>query len=206
MNIRTEVWLGNEIRFVEYKPGKWDGVAVDICKALDIKSARRAMSGLRSDGVHTMNVIDRLGREQTVNTIDARNIYLLVFKSRKKEAVRFQDWVFDIIETLRNSEGLEGFQIFRMLDKEHQREAMNRLKSNLTNPIKVDYIKANSIANKAVSTMYGYPKMIKKGEMTPEMLVPRQEILDETVNLMGVNSKFNLGISISETVQGKYLN
>lgn len=206
MNIRVETWMGHEIRFVEFKPGKWDGVAVDICKALDIKSARRAMSGLRSDGVHTMNVMDRLGREQTVNTIDSRNIYLLVFKSRKKEAGQFQDWVFDILETLRNAEGLEGFQIFRMLDKEHQREAMSRLKSSLAQPVRVDFIKANSIANKTVSTMHGYPKMIKKDDMTPDMLVVRQEVLDETVSLIGVNTKFNLGLSISKTVQDKYLN
>jgi Rha family phage regulatory protein len=95
---------------------------------------------------------------------------------------------------------------FRMLDKEHQKEAMDRLKSGLTNPVRVNFIKANSIANKTISTMYGYPKAIKKCEMSPNMLVPRQEILDETVNLMALSAKFNLDLSISKAVQGKYLN
>jgi prophage antirepressor-like protein len=204
MNIRVENWLGNEIRFVEVKPGKWNGVAVDICNALNIKYVHRAMAGLREDGRHSMTVIDRLGREQTVNTIDSRNIYLLIFKSRKKEAVEFQDWVFDILETLRNAAGLEGFQIFRMLDKEHQRTAMSRLNSSLVKPVQVDFIKANQIANKAVSNMFGYPKMIKKADMTPNMLIPRQEILDETVNLIAVREKFSLDLSVSKTVYSKY--
>jgi len=95
---------------------------------------------------------------------------------------------------------------FRTLDKDHQREAMARLNSNLAKPAPKHFIKANTVANKTVSTMYGYPKMLKKEEMTPDMLVPRQEILDETVNLMALSEKFNLGLSISKTVQGRYLN
>lgn len=205
MNTRTETWLGHEIRFIEISPGKWGGVAADVCKALGIKYVHRAMAGLREDGRHTMTVIDRLEREQSVNVIDARNIYLLIFKSRKKEAIQFQDWVFDILESLRQSSGLEGFQIFRLLDKGHQREAMNRLNSNLAKPVPKHFIKANTIANKTISTMFGYPKMLKKDQMTPDMLVPRQEILDETVNLMALSEKFNLGLSISKAVQGRYL-
>ena len=83
---------------------------------------------------------------------------------------------------------------------------MARLNSNLAKPVPKHFIKANTVANKTVSTMYGYPKMLKKDEMTPDMLVPRQEILDETVNLMALSEKFNLGLSISKTVQSKYLN
>lgn len=108
----------------------------------------------------------------------------MAFKSRKKEAEAFQDWIFDIIKELRQSTGLEGFQVFRMLDKEHQKEAMTKLSHAITEPKPVDYIKANVIANKAVSTIYGHSKMVKKKDMTPEMLVDREPILDETVELM----------------------
>lgn len=205
MNTRIEKWMGHEIRFVEIGLGKWGGVVADVCKALNIKSVQRAVSGLRKDGVHTMKVIDRLGREQLANVIDERNIYLLIFKSRKKEAVEFQDWVFEVIENLRNLSGLEGFQVFRMLDKDHQKEAMLRLKDNLREPVRVNFIKANTVANKAVSSMYGHEKMVKKEQMTPEMLVSRQDILDDTVNLMSMSDKFKLDIPVSQTIYGKYL-
>jgi len=213
MKIRTEIWLDHEIRFVEIKPRNWWAVAVDVCKALDLKQVTKALKGLSSPGVTTSKVGVETGKKKDgtpaiqiveLNLIDTKNIYRLVFKSRKKEAIQFQDWVFDIIETLRNAAGLEGFQIFRTLDKEHQIKTMDVLKRGLSNPVRVDYIKANQIANKAVSNMFGYPKMVKKDEMTPEMLIPRQEVLDETVNLMAVKDKFGLDLSVSKTVYERY--
>lgn len=105
-----------------------------------------------------------------------------------------------MLKTLRHSTGLEGFQIFRMLDKDHQKEAMANLKKGLKGLGRPDFIKANTIANKAVSNKYGYSKMVKKGDMTPEMLVDRQELLDSTVGLMGIKDKFGLNLSVSEEV------
>lgn len=83
---------------------------------------------------------------------------------------------------------------------------MQKLKVSLRNPVRVDFIKANTIANKAVSSRYGHPKMIKKEQMTPDMLVVRQEVLDDTVNLMGLKEKFDLDIPISTTIYSKYAN
>lgn len=91
-----------------------------------------------------------------------------------------------------------------MLDKEHQKEAMAKLKAGLNQPVRVDFIKANTIANKATSTLYGYPKMLKKNQMAPNMLVQRQQILDDTVNLMATNESFGLGLSVSRVVYDKY--
>ena len=127
----------------------------------------------------------------------------MAFKSRKKEAEAFQDWIFDIIKELRQSTGLESFQVFRMLDKEHQKEAMTKLSHAITEPKPVDYIKANVIANKAVSTIYGHSKMVKKKDMTPEMLVDREPILDETVELMTVKEKYGLQFSVSEKIYNR---
>ena len=93
-----------------------------------------------------------------------------------------------------------------MLDKEHQKEAMSKLNQNLTQPARADFIKANTIANKAVSTLFGYAKKIKKEEMSPEMLLKRQSVLSDTVNLIIAKSSFGLDIPISKTVYSKYLN
>ena len=90
-----------------------------------------------------------------------------------------------------------------MLDKEHQKEAMTKLSHAITEPKPVDYIKANVIANKAVSTIYGHSKMVKKKDMTPEMLVDREPILDETVELMAVKEKYGLQFSVSEKIYNR---
>jgi len=70
----------------------------------------------------------------------------------------------------------------------------------------VDFIKANVVANKAVSSMFGHKKMLKKGNMTPEMLLKRQEIIDDTVALMEAKARFGLDVHVSGTIYGKYAN
>lgn len=200
--IKIEKWNGHEIRFVEHN-GEWWAVAVDVTNALNLKQTTRALKRLK-DGVTTSKVIDRLGREQEVNIINEKAIYKLSFKSKKKEAEEFQDWIFDVIKKLRETAGLEGFEIFKMLNADQQKETMKKLDSALGKAAKIDYVKANTIANKAVSNLYGYPKMLKKKEMQPDMLIKKQSILDETVNLMAMNSIFNLGISVSDKIYEKY--
>lgn len=196
MTIKTETWAGHKIRFV-WHDGEWWAVGVDICKALGLSDPQKSISRLPKDGVTNCRVTDSLNREQDTNIINEQNIYRLIFRSRKQKAQQFQDWVYNMLKQLRQATGLEGFQIFRMLDKEHQKEAMAKLKNALRNPVRVDFIKANTIANKAVSNKYGYPKMVKKGDMTPDMLVTRQSVLEDTVELMKMKEKYNLDISVS---------
>jgi len=40
--------------------------------------------------------------------------------------------------------------------------------------------------------------------MSPQMLVDREPILEDTVELISVNEKFGLGISVSKAVYQKY--
>jgi prophage antirepressor-like protein len=201
--IKIENWNGHDIRFIWHK-NDWWAVAADVANALNYSQTANMLRKVKQDqkGLHLMNTP---GGKQEVSIISEKGIYAVIMRSRRKEAEAFQDWVFEVIKALRQATGLEGFQIFRMLDKEHQQEAMDRLKEGLSNPIKVDYIKANTIANKAVSSLHGYRKMVKKRDMPPDMLVQRQKILDDTVNLMTTNESFGLGLSVSKTVYGKYL-
>ncbi|HGC9236206.1 TPA: Bro-N domain-containing protein [Streptococcus agalactiae] len=196
---KTETWNGYTIRFVEHQ-GEWWAVAKDITNALGLKQPSRAISTLK--GVTKSKTLTK-GGEQELSIINEKDIYRLVFKSRKPEAEAFQEWVFETIKQLRQSIGLEGFQVFRMLDKEHQKEAMARLTNSLDRVSKKDLIKANTITNKAVSNKFGYSKMVKKSEMTPDMLVAREMILDDTVELMGIKEKFGLNISVSESIYNK---
>lgn len=202
-NIRTENWNGHPIRFVERTPGDWWAVLADITEALGL-SAREVRRRLPDDVVSTHMVGSGNGLRKML-IVNEYGIYETVFESRKPEAKAFKRWVFDLLKTLRQQTGLEGFQIFRMLDKEHQRAAMARLSQSLRQPARIDFIKANTIANKAVSTRYGYKKMLKKHEMTPEMLVYREPILEDTVELMGVVNRFGLPVKVSDAIYQKYV-
>ncbi|MFH7306755.1 Bro-N domain-containing protein [Streptococcus agalactiae] len=181
------------------RQGEWWAVLADIAKALDL-NPKFIKQRLGDEVVSNNHVADSLGRQQEMLIVNEFGIYETIFSSRKKEAKTFKLWVFEIIKQLRQSTGLEGFQVFRIFDKEHQKQAMNRLVDGLQNATKKDLIKANTIANKAVSDLYGYPKMVSKNGMTENMLRDRESILDETVELIKVKEKYGLNFSVSEAI------
>ena len=197
--MKTEIWNDYPIRFVE-KDGEWWAVLKDVCDALGLKTYD--VSRRIRDMVSTHNLETAAGKQEML-IVNEFGVYDTVFQSRKPEAKEFRCWVYEMLMELRQATGLEGFQIFRMLDKEHQKEAMSTLKKSLKQPVRVDFIKANTIANKAISNKHGYPKMVKKADMTPQMLIEREDVLDDTVELMGVNDKYQLGISVSEQIYKK---
>ena len=199
--MKTEIWNGYPIRFVE-KDGEWWAVLKDVCDALELRTDG-VKSRLNANHISNGVEVDETGRPHKFIIVDEFGIYQTIFQSRKPEAKSFQEWTYHMLAELRVSTGLEGFQVFRMLDKEHQKEAMRQLQQSLRNPVRVDFIKANTIANKAISNRYGYPKMVKKADLTPQMLVEREPILEDTVELMGVNDKYDLGISVSEQIYKK---
>lgn len=198
INTKTEEWNGHKIRFVE-KDGEWWAVAKDVADALDYRDSYN-MTRLLDKADKGTHKVRTLGGEQTLSVISEFGVYDAVFNSHKPEAKDFKRWVYDMLKTLRQSSSLEGFQVFRMLDREHQKEMMSKLNHALKRPVQVDFIKANTVANKATSLRYGYPKMIKKADMTPDMLVDRQDLLESTVELMSAKEKFDLEISVSREV------
>ena len=198
--IKIENWNGHNIRFV-WKDGDWWAVAKDVCDALGYENSRKALADhVEREDRNTVTIRYGIQGNPNMTVISEFGIYDLVFNSHMPEAKFFKRWVYTVIKSLRQVSGLEGFEIFRMLDKEHQKEAMRRLQDGLRQPRKVDYIKANAIADKAVSNRYGHPKIVKKGDMSPEMLTEREAILDDTVQLMALNDKYGMGISVSQTI------
>lgn len=65
----------------------------DVCKALQLEQVSRVKARLKTDGVTTSKVTDRLGREQEATFINESNLYKTIFQSRKESAERFTDWV-----------------------------------------------------------------------------------------------------------------
>lgn len=202
---KIEQWNGHSIRFVEHN-GEWWAVLADIAKALDLKP-KYVKERLGDEVVLTDHVLDSLGRQQEMLIVNEFGIYETIFSSRKPEAKAFKVWVFEIIKQLRQQSGLEGFQAFRMIDKQHQKNAMTLLSNGFQEVNKEakpkDMMKANTIANKAISNKYGYPKMVKKSEMTEPMLRDREQVLDETVELMLVKERYGLNFSVANTIYNK---
>lgn len=199
INTKTEEWNGHKIRFVE-KDGEWWAVAKDVAEALGYAHTPHMTRLLEKEEKDAVRLTDTIGRTQIMTIISEVGIYEAIFGSEKIEAKEFKKWVKQTLKTLRQSSGLEGFQVFRMLDREHQKEMMSKLNRALKRPVQVDFIKANTVANKATSLRYGYQKMIKKADMTPDMLVDRQDLLESTVELMSTKEKFDLEISVSREV------
>ena len=207
--MKRESWAGHSIRFVE-RSGEWWAVAQDVCEALGLRYVTKAMKPLKN--VQQYNVCDLNNSQvssngvrnmQTMNIIGEKDIYRLIFKSRKPEAEAFQDWVYETIRELRKASGLEGYETFKLLDKEHQKEAMKKLHDSIAasrEPVKVDYIKANTIANKAVCNRHGIPKMVGKAAMSAEMLKERERVLEDVVALMELNERYGAGMSVSAII------
>lgn len=78
---------------------------------------------------------------------------------------------------------------FRHGDKKHQLECMALLQDMLPDDVKqekINYIKANTVVDKAVSNYFGFPKMIKKIEMNKDMLEVRENVLNDYLKLFEV--------------------
>lgn len=77
---------------------------VDICNILGIVNNRNITSRLFEDGVHTMDVIDNLGRTQNAMFVNEGNLYKIIMNSRKAEAEDFQRWIcFEVIPMIRRT-------------------------------------------------------------------------------------------------------
>lgn len=209
--MKVENWNGYEIRFVE-KDGEWWAVAKDVAEALEYKLTTNMTRLLdkKDKGIHKVNTTsekDKCPETQDMLIISEFGIYDAVFNSHKPEAKTFKRWVFGVLKQLRQASGLEAYQTFHMLDKEFQKNAMAAIHDSNPKADQKCYIKANTLADKAVSIQYGLPKMIKKADMPPEMLKARQKWLTMAVELMTVQEKYHLEFSVSErlyeTVQGE---
>lgn len=201
-NTKLENWNGFAIRFVSVKD-EWHAVLKDVAEALNYRDAFNAGKYLPKKYKGT-TFWSTPGGTQELITVSEVGLYRLISRSNKPEAQEFQDWIYNTIKQLRQNVGLEAYEAFRMLDKQKQREAMDIIKNGIDKPERHHYIKVNSIANKAIAIKYGYPKAIKKDNMTPQQVAERDEIAQEVAKLMTLNDKYGLDISVSDAIYSRY--
>ncbi len=200
--MKLENWNGFEIRFVSVKD-EWHAVLKDVAEALNYYESSTAGRTLPSK-YKGLYKVQTPGGDQELITVSEVGLYRLVSRSNKPEAQEFQDWLYTTVKELRQGMKLEAYEAFRMLDKQKQREAMDIIKTGVEKPAPKHYIKASQIANKAIAMKYGYPKAIKKDDMTPQQVAERDEIAQEVAKLMTLNDKYGLDISVSDAIYSRY--
>lgn len=207
--MKLENWNGFEIRFVSVND-EWHAIAMDVANALDYSDANKMTQRINKKYLSTVKI--KLTNRQNGGRSDTREyitltelgIYEAVTGSKKPQAQEFKDWLYTTVKELRQGMKLEAYEAFRMLDKQKQREAMDIIKTGIDKPERRHYIKVNSIANKAIAIKYGYPKAIKKEDMTPQQVAERDEIAQEVAKLMTLNDKYGLDISVSDAIYSRY--
>ena len=76
----------------------------DVAQILEIQNTKSSRFNLKEDGVHKMYLTDKLGRNQEATFISEPNLYRVIFRSNKAEAIKFQDWIFEeVIPTIRKT-------------------------------------------------------------------------------------------------------
>lgn len=75
----------------------------DVIKILHIKNANASRFNMSEAGIHKMYIRSG-GQNREVTFINEPNLYRVIFRSNKKEAVEFQNWVFDeVLPTIRKT-------------------------------------------------------------------------------------------------------
>lgn len=100
---------------VEFKNGEPLFCLTDVAGILDLGNANPSRFNLSKDGVHKMYSVDSKGRKNEITFISEPNLYRVIFRSNKKEAVKFQDWVFE--EVLPQIRKTGQYQHYALLDQ-----------------------------------------------------------------------------------------
>lgn len=75
----------------------------DVCKALDMQRANPSRFNLNPKGTHSLCTPTTSGN-QFITFISEENLYRIVFRSNKAEALNFQNWVFaEVLPTIRKT-------------------------------------------------------------------------------------------------------
>ena len=103
----NEITVFENNQFGEMRTLNIDGepwfVAADICRALEIKNNREAISRLDEDE-KGVGLIDTLGGNQEMTIVSESGLYSLVLGSRKPEAKVFKRWItHEVIPAIRKT-------------------------------------------------------------------------------------------------------
>jgi prophage antirepressor-like protein len=157
-----------EVRTVTDKKGKVLFCLSDVCEVLGIENSRNVKNRLNIPHVVLMDIgvvtgkkADGSDAKQIVQMIfiDEPNLYRCIFKSRKPEAIKFQDWVFEeVLPSIRR----QGYYVHpSYMDKKEIR----RIERNMSNELSA-YIYEEDIVktSKKIGVSKEFVRIVMKGE------------------------------------------
>lgn len=94
-----------EIRVAMDTQGEPMFCLADVCKALEISNVGNVKQRLSEKGIRNMDTLT-VGGIQLMTYINEANLYKCIFQSRKPEAEKFQDWVYEeVLPSIRKHGG-----------------------------------------------------------------------------------------------------
>ncbi|ENX8353277.1 hypothetical protein DA322_06820 [Neisseria gonorrhoeae] len=128
----------------------------DVARILEISNANPLRFNMKRDGVHKMYSVDTKGRKNEITYINEPNLYRVIFRSNKPEAVKFQDWIFEeVIPQIRKTGGYQIGQKTTADDRTGLRQAVAALVGRKG----IDYSSAYSMVHQRfnVESVEGIP-------------------------------------------------
>lgn len=118
-------------------------------------------------------ILDSQGKSRPIFILNLEQAKQVLLKESKFVRKAILKYIKELEETIR-------LILEDKLDKKQQVEAMRKFGSLLPEieaHESLPYVKINTCVNKAVSNYFGFPKMIKKDDMSYEMLEKRNEVM-----------------------------
>lgn len=94
---------GSAVRIAYDKSGEPLFCLTDVCRVLSVSRTSRLLRELDSKGMADCHILTN-GGTQKLKFINEPNLYRIIFRSNKKEALNFQNWVFaDVLPSIRKT-------------------------------------------------------------------------------------------------------
>jgi phage regulator Rha-like protein len=187
--------MNRELGLILLRHDGFNWVSLDIAKWANkdhknvMRDIREEIIELNSNHIST-ELIFELVENTNVNSIISNAHYKLSKKGMLQIASRYnakiRHLLIEKVEELSNQ--IQKYKNVKQ-DKEHQKQAMTLLHDLLPTEeqtAKINYIKANSVTNKAVSNAFGFKKMVKKNDMSEDMKDLRKMVLEDYVKLFEI--------------------
>ena len=182
----------NKLIKIEYESDRPTVSARELHKALQIKTKfhdwfKRMCTYGFIEGIHYYPILSnrsdgKAGKPKTDYQLTVEMGKHICTVQKNEMGYKFREYLFKCEQSYRDL-------LFRQGDKKHQLECMELLQHLLPAELKhekLSYIKANTVVNKVVSTVFGFPKMLKKYQMNPDMLAARENVLNDYIKLFEV--------------------
>jgi prophage antirepressor-like protein len=161
----SDVWNGHPLRFVE-KDGEWWAVAADIAEALELENVRVELSRMPEAAISKCYISSECckgksgqRKGQKVNILSEKGLYRLIMRSNKPEALAFQDWVFDLLKSLRKAAGYEQWQTAKFIESaQNNRLNMGLLKEAFNPKTSMSTPRRTALLTSVLRTLSGNRK------------------------------------------------